>query len=155
DESDTIGSPSRKLRICPEHPPKKRRRRVGYQEVSVMRILAFALIAFPALQAFAEQPPPDLPRPVRIADGVKGHIHPAICVARSGAIVVIFSKADFKDLRVSRSTDGGKTWSEPAPFPHTKDMAIYPGSLTTLADGRIVHVWNTWYGEGKGKSRYP
>src|SRR6185369_7689908 len=35
---------------------------------------------------------------------------------------------------------------------------IYPGSLTTLADGRIVHIWNTWYLDEKakgGKSRFP
>ncbi len=93
-------------------------------------------------------------KPVRIASGVSGHIHPAICLSKKGTIVVIFGQSDMRDLRLATSTDGGKTWSKPAPFEHTAKLAIYPGSLTTLKDGRIVHAWNTWYGEGKAKSRF-
>jgi hypothetical protein len=36
-------------------------------------------------------------------------------------------------------------------------VSIYPGALTTLADGRVVHVWNTWYpepGAKGGKTRF-
>ncbi len=97
----------------------------------------------------------ELPKPVRIASKVSGHIHPAACVSKNGVLVVVFSHADFKDLRLTHSTDQGKTWSEPIPFPGTEKLAIYPGSLTTLRDGRIVHAWNTWYpDEKKQKSRF-
>jgi hypothetical protein len=95
------------------------------------------------------------PVPVRIASGVSGHIHPAACVTERGTVVVIFSQADFKDLRVTRSADSGKTWSTPVPFPHTAKLAIYPGALTALRDGRVVHAWNRWYQDEAGKkSRY-
>jgi hypothetical protein len=95
------------------------------------------------------------PKPVRIASGVGGHIHPAACVTKAGTVLVIFGQSDYKDLRLARSTDGGKTWSEPVAFAHTARLSIYPGSLTALADGRVVHAWNTWYQPDKGeKSRY-
>lgn len=93
--------------------------------------------------------------PVRLASKVSGHIHPALCRAKDGTLVAIFSQENYKDLRLTRSTDGGKTWSEPVPCPPTEKLSIYPGSLTTLEDGRLVHFWNTWYGEGKEKSRFP
>jgi photosystem II stability/assembly factor-like uncharacterized protein len=96
----------------------------------------------------------DAPKPVRIASGVSGHIHPAICITPKGTIVVIFSQSDYKDQRVSRSTDGGKTWSKPEPFEPNAKLSIYPGALTTLKDGRIVHAWNTWYPQEKTKSRF-
>lgn len=94
---------------------------------------------------------------VRIASGVSGHIHPAACVTRPGTVLVIFSQSDFKDLRQTRSTDGGRTWTEPAAFAPTVGVSLYPGALTTLADGRVVHVWNTWYpdpGAKGGRSRF-
>ncbi|MBI3822277.1 MAG: exo-alpha-sialidase [Planctomycetes bacterium] len=97
----------------------------------------------------------DAPKPVRIATGVKGHIHPAVCLSKKGTIVVIFSQSDMKDLRVSRSSDAGKTWTTPEPFEPSAKQSIYPGSLTALADGQIVHAWNVWYNdENKKKSRY-
>lgn len=94
---------------------------------------------------------------VRIASGVSGHIHPAACVTKRGTVLVIFGQSDMKDLRLARSTDGGRTWSQPVPFGPSEKLSIYPGSLTTLADGRVVHVWNTWYPEPDakgGKSRF-
>jgi hypothetical protein len=97
----------------------------------------------------------DAPKPVRIATGVSGHIHPAACVTKQGTVIVIFSQSNYKDLRLSRSADGGKTWTEPAAFAHTAKLEIYPGSLTSLRDGRVMHAWNTWYKEANGKkSRY-
>lgn len=94
---------------------------------------------------------------VRLASGVKGHVHPAICVTKSGDLIVVFSQSDFKDLRMTRSSDRGNTWSTPKPVPGTEQSTIYPGSLTTLRDGRIVHFWNTWYQDAgmATKSRYP
>src|SRR5262245_66162635 len=71
---------------------------------------------------------------VRIASGVSGHIHPALCMTKKGTLVAIFSQADYKDLKIARSSDGGTTWSKPAAFPHTEKTAFYPRSLTTLGD---------------------
>lgn len=83
-------------------------------------------------------------KPIRIAVPVNGHIHPAICVSHSGTIVVTYGRVNHTDLRITRSTDGGATWSEPAPFVHTVKKTYYPGSLTTLSDGRLLHCWNRW-----------
>jgi BNR/Asp-box repeat protein len=96
---------------------------------------------------------------IRIASGVSGHIHPALCLTKKGTLVAIFSQSDYKDLKLARSSDGGKTWSKPAPYPHTEKTSFYPGSLTTLGDGRLLHAWNVWYGyaedkDAKKKSRY-
>jgi hypothetical protein len=34
-------------------------------------------------------------------------------------------------------------------------MQFYPGSLTTLADGRLIHAWNVWFPAAeKVQSRY-
>jgi len=83
-------------------------------------------------------------QPVRIAVPVGGHIHPAACVSDKGTVVVTYGRVNHVDLRVTRSTDGGKTWTEPTPFPHTVKKTYYPGSLTTLSDGRLLHCWNRW-----------
>jgi hypothetical protein len=58
---------------------------------------------------------------------------------------------------LSRSTDGGKTWSKPTLFPHTVQTQVYPGSLTTLADGRLVHTWNVWFSQKRkpGPATWP
>lgn len=50
-----------------------------------------------------------------------------------------------------RLLGGGKTGSAPIPFPHTIDKTYYPGSLTTLRDGAIVHAWNRWSTETNEK----
>jgi hypothetical protein len=91
--------------------------------------------------------------PVRLASEVSGHIHPAICRTKQGTLVVIFGQSDMRDLRLTRSSDGGKTWSEPTPFAPSIDQWIYPGSLTTLADGRVVHAWNRWITDDKNEKR--
>lgn len=95
-------------------------------------------------------------KPIRVAGDVSGHIHPAVCVTQKGTIIAIWSKQDYRNLQMSRSSDGGKTWSEPAPVPPTEKLSFYPGSLTVLKDGRIVHAWNLWYkdADAKDKSRY-
>jgi BNR repeat-like domain/BNR/Asp-box repeat len=92
---------------------------------------------------------------VRLDAGVSGHIHPSLCITPKGTLVAVYCKSEYKPYRITRSTDGGKTWSEPALFPPTADDQVYPGSLTVLADGRIVHAWNVWFApEPKLKSRY-
>ena len=120
--------------------------------------LAVACVMAIPLAAVAQDQQASATMPfVRIASGVTGHIHPAACVTKSGAVLVIFSQSDMKDLRVSRSTDGGRSWTPPEAFAPTEKLSIYPGSLTTLADGRVVHAWNTWYPDAEakgGKSRF-
>jgi hypothetical protein len=86
--------------------------------------------------------PPEL---VRLDTGVSGHIHPALCITKKRTLVAVYCHAEYKPYNITRSTDGGKTWSKPALFPHTINTRVYPGSLTTLADGRIVHAWNVWF----------
>jgi len=96
-----------------------------------------------------------LPPPVRIETGVSGHIHPALCLTKKGTLVAVFCKSETKPYLITRSTDGGKSWSPPALFPPTATTLVYPGSLTTLADGRLVHAWNVWFApEEKLKSRF-
>jgi hypothetical protein len=82
--------------------------------------------------------------PVRIANPVTGHIHPAVCLSPQGTLVVIYGQVIHRDLRITRSTDGGQSWSPPVPFPHTVGKTHYPGSLTTLSNGRLLHAWNRW-----------
>ena len=82
-----------------------------------------------------------------ITNPVNGHIHPAVCISKQGAIVVIYGQVNHHDLRITRSTDGGKTWSRPTPFAHTIGKTYYPGSLTTLANGQLLHAWNRWSSE--------
>jgi hypothetical protein len=97
----------------------------------------------------------ELPAPVRIDSGVSGHIHPALCLTPKGTLVAVYCRSEYKPYLLTRSTDGGKTWSQPSLFPHTTATQVYPGSLTTLADGRLVHAWNVWYADGdKAKSRH-
>jgi hypothetical protein len=121
--------------------------------------LAFALV--PLLLAASLFAPPllaqesGLPPPVRIDSGVSGHIHPALCITKKGTLVAMYCKSEYQPYLITRSTDGGKTWSKPALFPHTVKTQVYPGSLTTLADGRLVHAWNVWFAVSeKARSRY-
>ncbi|MCE9604602.1 MAG: glycoside hydrolase [Planctomycetia bacterium] len=82
--------------------------------------------------------------PVRIAKPLHGHIHPSVCLSSKGTLVVIYGHVNHRDLRVSRSTDGGRSWTVSEPFRPTVDKSYYPGSLTTLSDGRLLHCWNRW-----------
>src|ERR1043165_9111451 len=97
----------------------------------------------------------ELPSPVRIDSGVSGHIHPALCITKKGTLVAVCCKKEYEPYLITRSSDGGKTWSKPTLFPPTVKTRVYPGSLTTLADGRLVHAWNVWFSpEAKQTSRY-
>jgi photosystem II stability/assembly factor-like uncharacterized protein len=106
-----------------------------------------------AVKLIAQQA--ELPAPVRIDSGVSGHIHPALCITKKGTLVAVYCQSEYKPYVLTRSTDGGKTWSKPVLFPHTVTTQVYPGSLTTLADGRLVHAWNVWYTAAENvKSRH-
>jgi hypothetical protein len=96
----------------------------------------------------------ELPAPVRIGSDVSGHIHPALCISKKGTLVAVYCQHEYKPHLLTRSTDGGKTWSTPKPFPHTMNTQVYPGSLSTLADGRLVHAWNVWFTVDGKRSRY-
>lgn len=106
-------------------------------------LLLGAMLSFPPLAAAA---PADLV-PVRIANPVNGHIHPAVCLSPRGTLVVTYGHINHRDLRITRSTDGGQAWTPPIPFAPTVAKTYYPGSLTTLSDGRLLHAWNRWSGE--------
>jgi hypothetical protein len=96
-----------------------------------------------------------LSTPVRIESGVGGHIHPALCITNKGTLVAVFCKKEYAPYLITRSTDRGQTWSKPEPFPPTVSTPLYPGSLTTLHDGRLLHAWNVWFPVvEKEKSRF-
>lgn len=76
-----------------------------------------------------------------------GHIHPGICVTKSGVIVVVHYEEKTAEKKgkvlICRSTDGGKSWSQSVAIPGIKDYT-YPGALTALSDGRIVVTWSNF-----------
>ncbi|MYE91314.1 exo-alpha-sialidase [Candidatus Poribacteria bacterium] len=95
--------------------------------------------------------------PTRIADVIGGHIHPAICVTQSGTLLAVYNKegGGGKELLLSRSNDGGVTWSPSTPIPTIRNCSIYPGSLATLSDGRILLNWSCYHKEGERLWREP
>lgn len=107
----------------------------------ILRFLALLGLLSGSLVAL----PRELLPPVRIDSGVSGHIHPALCLTGKGTLVAVFCRSEFKPYLLTRSTDGGVTWTQPELFPHTKNTQVYPGSLTTLSDGRLLHAWNVWF----------
>jgi hypothetical protein len=109
-------------------------------------ILVAAVAAGPPAKPEADRPAPE--KPVRVADVISGHIHPALAVTKSGALLAVYNKqgGGGKELLLCRSTDGGRTWTKPVVVPGIKQCAIYPGSLTVLSDGRIVLAWACYRG---------
>lgn len=80
------------------------------------------------------------------------HIHPSICVTKKGTVVVVHYDENNAKVQISRSADGGKTWSASVPVPGIKAGGTYPGALTAISDGRVVATWN-WYPKGKDSPR--
>ncbi len=95
--------------------------------------------------------------PVRVGNVIDGHVHPSLCVARNGDVLAVYNKqgGGGKELLLSRSTDGGRTWSVAQPIPGIDHCSIYPGSLTTLSTGRIVLQWSCYHSEGGKLWRQP
>ena len=70
-----------------------------------------SLLAFvPSLPADDEPSPP-----VRVADVIGGHVHPAVCVTGEGDVLAVYNRegGGGQELLLCRSTDEGRTWSEP------------------------------------------
>ncbi|MGB0579645.1 MAG: hypothetical protein ACPGVU_08095 [Limisphaerales bacterium] len=89
--------------------------------------------------------------PVQIVKGpISGHIHPSVAVSEKGTLLVVCKSGQV--LKVSRSTNGGVNWSKPTAIPTTaarpasirsvKRYEVYPGTLDTLPDGRLLLTWN-------------
>ncbi len=95
--------------------------------------------------------------PVRVADVIGGHVHPAACVTASGDVLAVYNKSGGggKELLLSRSTDGGKTWSASTAISVITECSIYPGSLTTLSDGGILLNWSCYRVDGERRWRVP
>jgi hypothetical protein len=130
--------------------PRKTGRCSIVLEASVALAMSF-VIAASAVEAADESPAVQ-----RIADGAPagGHVHPAICVAQSGAILVAHFGEPEGKIFLLRSTDGGRTWNDLGTVPDIGGGHPYPGALNTLADGRILLTWNLWadsadYGKGR------
>jgi hypothetical protein len=100
---------------------------------------------------------PGTAAPTRVADVVGGHIHPSLGVAANGDVLAIYNREGTggKELLLTRSTDGGRTWTRPAPIAGISDRSIYPGSLTRLRDGRMVLQWSCYYNTGGRLWRQP
>ena len=101
--------------------------------------------------------------PIKISGSAKvgGHVHPSICRTKDGTLIVVFKSG--QSLVCVRSTDGGKTWEQPEPIAtsakrpdairEVKIFEVYPGSLDTLPDDRVLVTWN-YIADDKAKDGY-
>ncbi len=92
--------------------------------------------------------------------------HPHMVRAADGALVVVFNKAPRREVvlhppedpmfqnMITRSTDGGETWSEPEPVPGYNWSGMECAGLTLLSDGRILlNQWQFyWLTEGQART---
>jgi hypothetical protein len=122
---------------------------------SALRTFAFAVFTSLATSLFAATAP--LPKPVRVADVIDGHVHPSLCVAANGDVIAVYNKqgGGGKELLLCRSSDGGRTWTAPKAIPGMEPCSIYPGSLSRLSTGRLVLQWSCYHGEGERLWRQP
>lgn len=120
----------------------------------ILTVIALINLLNP-IGVMADAPAP--PAPVRVADVIDGHVHPALCVAANGDVLAVYNKqgGGGKELLLCRSTDGGTKWSEPIAIPGISNCSIYPGSLTTLSGGDIVLHWSCYRKEGEKLWRQP
>jgi Neuraminidase (sialidase) len=103
----------------------------------------------------------DAPVTVAASPKARGHIHPSICRAKDGTLVVVYKGPQV--LMRARSADGGKTWEPPEAIAtsakrpdvirEVKTYEVYPGTVDTLPDGRLIVTWN-YIADDKAKDRY-
>lgn len=115
---------------------------------------AFIFLLLPRLATAADLLPST---PVRVGSVIDGHVHPSLCLARNGDVLAVYNEqgGGGKELLLSRSKDGGRTWSTAQSIPGIDHCSIYPGSLTTLSTGRIVLQWSCYHSEGGKLWRQP
>ncbi|WP_417383378.1 sialidase family protein [Gimesia sp.] len=124
-------------------------------------MVSFRLI-LPILFLFIQQVHAAADKPVSIlAERIQGHIHPSICRAQEGTLIVVYKGANV--LMCSRSDDQGEIWStptaiatsakRPAVIREVKKYEVYPGTVDTLPDGRILVTWN-YIADDKVKDGY-
>src|SRR5436190_3328605 len=82
---------------------------------STSRAAFFSLVIAGAwahsLYAF-EPVPIEAPEFRRVADAFEGHVHPAICVTRSGDVLIAHYAEKAGRIHLARSRDGGRTWKD-------------------------------------------
>lgn len=124
--------------------------------------LAVVVVASPVFaQGNSEQKNQDTPVVVAASPKAGGHIHPSICQAKDGTLIVVYKGPQV--LMCARSTDSGKTWETPVPIAtsarrpqvlrEVKTFEVYPGTADTLPDGRILVTWN-YIADDKAKDKY-
>jgi len=90
-------------------------------------------------------------QPVSIlAARIGGHIHPSICRTQNGTLVVVYKGENV--LMCARSSDDGASWSNPEPIAtsakrpeairEVRKFEVYPGTVDSLPDDRILVTWN-------------
>jgi hypothetical protein len=118
-------------------------------------ILVWGLVL--ASPAYAE----DAPVVAATSPKAGGHIHPSICKAKDGTLVIVYKGPQV--LMCVRSKDGGGTWEPPAEIATSakrpdvirpvKIYEVYPGTVDTLPDGRLLATWN-YIADDKAKDGY-
>lgn len=114
------------------------------------------------LSTLHAEPETELPverpsEPVRVGTVIGGHIHPALCRTADGTLLAVYNAhgGGGKELLLSKSNDGGRTWTSSTAIGEIRDCSIYPGSLTTLRDGRIALHWSCYRKDGNRLWRVP
>jgi len=112
------------------------------------RSLTLALL--PALVLAPPSQAQDAPVTVAASPKAGGHIHPSLCRAKDGTLVIVYK--GHQVLMRTRSTDGGKTWEQPEAIAtsakrpdvirEVKKFEVYPGTADALPDGRLLVTWN-------------
>ncbi|MCA9023419.1 MAG: exo-alpha-sialidase, partial [Planctomycetaceae bacterium] len=123
--------------------------------MKVCSLIPFIVLLL-VLPARAEEKPVSI-----LARKIGGHIHPSICRAGDGTLIVVFKGENV--LLCSRSGDQGASWSTPEPIStsakrpavirEVQKFEVYPGTVDALPDGRILVTWN-YIADDKAKDGY-
>jgi hypothetical protein len=150
-----LASLSTQLRRPPQPPPAPQPRQATSGAAGALHPVSILAAPTPSAGPFAR------------VEHLRGHVHPSICVAPGGVLVVVYAEefddTQGKDVLVCvRSMDGGASWSAPAEVAasrvrpdtirDTGVFEVYPGTLSTLPDGRLLATWQ--YAPLGDKARY-